>query len=146
MKSKNLTVLGSQFVPVSWDLIPTTGYAEHSFSVINRFQVGEGRLRGLVLGLATVYQIGFRAYPYTDAADGGKRKIYYYPDRLENSAFVVFPFKPTRRTQASVQLNVTNLFDRQQVLKLLRNTNGTVRYFTYQYNPRNIALTANFSL
>ncbi len=140
------------FTPPVADIIvrkagePTTGYAEHSFSVINRFQVGEGRLRGLVLGLATVYQIGFRAYPYTDAADGGKRKIYYYPDRLENSAFVVFPFKPTRRTQASVQLNVTNLFDRQQVLKLLRNTNGTVRYFTYQYNPRNIALTANFSL
>jgi hypothetical protein len=45
-----------------------------------------------------------------------------------------------------VQLNVTNLFDRQAVLKLLRNTNGTVRYFTYQYNPRVISLTANFSL
>ena len=124
---------------------PTTGYAENSFSFINRFQISEGRLRGLVFGLATVYQVGFRGYAYTDAADGGKRKIYYYPDKFENSGFAVYNFRPTKRVQASVQLNVSNLFDNQKVLKLLRNTNGTVRYFTYQYNPRNIALTTSLA-
>lgn len=58
---------------------------------------------------------------------------------------MVYNFRPTKRVQASVQLNVSNLFDKQEVLKLLRNTNGTVRYFTYQYNPRNIALTMNLT-
>ena len=98
-----------------------------------------------MFGLATVYQVGFRGYAYTDAADGGKRKIYYYPDKFENSGFAVYNFRPTKRVQASVQLNVSNLFDNQKVLKLLRNTNRTVRYFTYQYNPRNIALTTSLA-
>ena len=124
---------------------PTTGYAENSWSFINRFQVSEGRFRGLVLGLATVYQVGFRGYPYTDAADGNKRKIYYYPDKFLNNFFATYTFRPTKRVQASVQLNVTNLFDRQDVLTLLRNTNGVPRYFIYYYNPRNIALTTSLT-
>ena len=55
----------------------TTGYAENSFSLINRFQISEGRLRGTVFGVSTVYREGVRGYNYTDAADGNKRKIFY---------------------------------------------------------------------
>ncbi|MEY4089865.1 MAG: Ferrichrome-iron receptor precursor [Verrucomicrobiota bacterium] len=121
----------------------TTGYAENSFSIINRFQVPDGRLRGLVLGLSSVYQDGFRAYMYTDAAAAGKRKIFYYPDKFLNNAFAIYPFKVGRRLQCSVQLNVSNLFDRQKVLTLLRNTTGEIRYFAHQYTPRGFALTTN---
>jgi len=123
----------------------TTGYAENALSVINRFQVGAGRLRGLVLGLTTVYQDGFRAYMYTDAADAGRRKIFYYPDRMLHNAFAVYPFRVGRRLQCSVQLNLANVLDRQQVLALPRNTNGTIRYFAHQYTPRNLAVTTNVS-
>jgi outer membrane receptor protein involved in Fe transport len=121
----------------------TTGYAENSFSIINRFQVTDGRLRGLVFGLSTIYQEGFRAYMYTDAADAGKRKIFYYPDKFLNNAFAVYPFKIGRRLQCSVQLNISNLFDKQEVLTLRRNTTGEIRYFAHQYTPRGFALTTN---
>lgn len=123
----------------------TTGYAEDSFSIINRFQVGQGRLRGLVLGLATIYQSGFRAYMITDAADGGNRKIFYYPDKFLNNAFAIYPFKVGKRIQVSLQLNISNLFNRQEVLALPRSTNGTIRYFTHQYTPRLYALTTSVS-
>ena len=121
----------------------TTGYAGNAFSTINRFQVREGRFRGLVFGLATVYQVGFRAYMYTDAADAGERKLFYYPDMLLNNVFVVYNFKPARRLQASVQLNVANVLDRQAILALPRSTTGVIRYFTYQYTPRALAVTTN---
>lgn len=121
----------------------TTGYAENSFSNINRFQVSEGRFKGLVLGLSTTYARKFRGYMYTDAADANKRKIFYYPDKLQNNGFIVYRFRGFAKTQMSIQLNVDNLLDRQKILALPRSTNGTIRYFQYQYSPRKFALTTN---
>ena len=51
----------------------TTGYAERAYSLINRYQFSEGRLRGLVLGLDTTYQEKYRAYMYNDMLDGNRR-------------------------------------------------------------------------
>lgn len=121
----------------------TTGYAENSFSAINRFQVSEGRLRGLVLGLATTYARNFRGYMYTDAADANKRKIFYYPDKVQNNVFIVYRFRGFAKSQMTVQLNIDNALDRQRVLALPRSTNGTIRYFQYQYSPRKTALTTS---
>jgi outer membrane receptor protein involved in Fe transport len=123
----------------------TTGYAENALSLINRFQVREGRFRGLVLGLATIAQTGIRGYMYTDAATANRRRIFFYPDRFEQNAFLVYSFRPLKSVRASVQLNISNLFDRQEVVALPRSTNGVVRYFAYQYSPRKIALTTNLS-
>ena len=123
----------------------TTGYAEDAFSLLNRFQVREGRLRGLVFGVSSVYRLGVRAYNYTDAAAGGKRKIFYYPDELTNNVFALYSFKPMRRVRASVQINVSNVLDEQKVIALPRSTNGTIRYFTYQYSPRKVSLTTSLS-
>ncbi len=140
------------FVPPVPELIvrkageATTGYAENSFSSINRFQVSEGRLKGLVLGVATTYARKFRGYMYTDAADANKRKIFYYPDKLQQNAFVVYNFKGFAKSRMSIQLNVDNLLDRQKILALPRSTNGTIRYFQYQYSPRKFALTTNLML
>ena len=124
----------------------TSGYAENSFSMINRFQVSDGRFRGLVMGLATTYARSFRGYMYTDAADANKRKLFYYPDKLQNNVFIVYRFKGFAKSQMTVQLNVDNVFDRQRVLALPRSTNGTIRYFQYQYSPRKFALTTNLML
>ena len=121
----------------------TSGYAENSFSMINRFQVSEGRLRGLVTGLATTYARRFRGYMYTDNADGSKRKLFYYPDKLQHNVFIVYRFKGFAKSQMSIQLNVENVLDRQNILALPRSTTGAIRYFQYQYSPRKTALTTN---
>jgi hypothetical protein len=123
----------------------TTGYAENQFSMINRYQVQEGRFRGLVLGMGTVYRRGFRAYMYTDAADANNRKIYYFPDKVDTNGFVNYPFRPTKTMRATVSLNVFNVLDRQQVIVLPRATNGTVRFFQHYYTPRKIQLTTALS-
>jgi hypothetical protein len=123
----------------------TTGYAEDAFSLINRFQIREGRFKGLVFGLATVYQLGIRGYNYTDAADGGKRKLFYYPDQLLNNVFAVYSFKIAQRNRLSLQVNVANVLDEQEIVTLPRSTNGTTRYFAYQYAPRKTSFTATFS-
>ncbi|MDO8544445.1 MAG: hypothetical protein Q7S40_28735 [Opitutaceae bacterium] len=123
----------------------TAGYPEHSFSVINRFQFREGRLRGMVLGLASIYQNGFRGYMYTDATRGGERRMFYRPDRIEHRFFGTYGFKPGRRIRATVQVNISNLFDRQTVITLPNSTTGAVRYFAYQYSPRKFALTTSLS-
>jgi outer membrane receptor protein involved in Fe transport len=137
------------FLPPTPDIIvrksgePTTGYAENAWSMINRYQFNEGRLRGLVLGLSSIYQQQFRAYLYTDAAAANARKTFYYPDRLQHNLFAVYSFKGFFKTRMSVQLNVDNLFDKQVLIALPRNTNGVVRYFREQYTPRKTSLSLN---
>jgi hypothetical protein len=137
------------FVPPSPEIIvrkagePTTGYAENSWSMINRYQFSTGRLRGLVVGLGTIYKRSFRAYRYTDAADGNKRKTFYYPDKFENNFFALYSFKAFAKTRMALQLNVDNAFDRQRVIALPRSTNGVVRYFRQQYAPRKSSLMAS---
>jgi outer membrane receptor for ferric coprogen and ferric-rhodotorulic acid len=137
------------FVPPAPEIIvrksgePTTGYAENAWSMINRYQFNEGRLRGAVLGLSSIYQQKFRAYRYTDAAAANARKTFYYPDRLQHNLFAVYSFKGLFKTRMSVQLNIDNLFDKQVLIALPRGSNGIVRYFREQYTPRKTALSLN---
>lgn len=123
----------------------TTGYAENAYSMINRYQFADGRLKGLVVGLATIYQTGFRAYRYTNAADGNTRKTFYYPDRLQNNAFFIYGFRPfkSKKVRMSAQLNIDNVFDKQEVIAHPRSSNGTIRYFRQQYTPRKYTLSAS---
>ena len=148
-----LPISGHQlgFVPPASSIIVrrsgegTTGYAENAFSVINRFQIREGRLAGLVCGLSTIYQQGIRGYMYTDTADAGNRKTFYYPDRFQNNLFAVYNFKLPRQLRASVQVNITNLFDKQDVVALPNSTTGRIRYFAYQYSPRKFSVTTTLA-
>lgn len=137
------------FVPPSPEIIVrragevTTGYAENAYSFINRYQFSEGRFKGLVVGISTIYQQKFRAYRYTDAAAGNARKTFYYPDRFQNNLFAVYGFKGFGKTRMSVQLNIDNLADKQRVIALPRGTNGVIRYFREQYSPRKSTITLN---
>ncbi len=137
------------FVPPVADIIvrragePTTGYAENAWSMINRYQVGSGRLRGLVLGVSTVYQQKFRAYRYTDAAAANARKTFYYPDRVQHNFFGVYSFKGFAKSRLSLQVNIDNLLDKQVLIALPRGTNGVVRYFREQYTPRKTSVSLN---
>jgi hypothetical protein len=123
----------------------TVGYAERSYSLINRYQFTQGRLRGLVVGLSTSLRENHRAYMYNDAADGNKRKMYYFPNRFLNDLFVVYGFSVTRRIRGSVQLNVANLLDENETLYLISSTNGTLRYAQWFNAPRKFTLATTWS-
>jgi outer membrane receptor protein involved in Fe transport len=121
----------------------TFGYAEHSYSLINRFQFDQGSLRGLVVGLSSSLRENQRGYMYTDAADANKRKMYYYPDRLLHDLFAVYRFKPAGRFRTTLQLNVSNLMDDNKVVYLLRSTNGALRYAQWLNSPRKLGITTS---
>jgi outer membrane receptor protein involved in Fe transport len=123
----------------------TVGYAERSYSVVNRYQFTQGKLRGLVLGLSTSLRQNHRAYMYNDAADGNKRKMFFFPNRLLNDAYVVYRFNPTKRVRASVQLNVANVLNANEVLYLISSTTGTLRYAQWFNAPRKYSLTTSLS-
>ena len=123
----------------------TTGYAERSYSLINRYQFTEGRLRGLVVGLSTSYQQNYRAYMYNDVLDSGRRKMFYFPDRFLNDAFFIYRFAPIRRVRATLQINVANLFDANRVLQLRSSSNGSFRYAQWFNAPRKLSITSSFS-
>lgn len=44
-----------------------------------------------------------------------------------------------------MQANVSNVFDKQTVVALPRSTNGTIRYFSYQYSPRKLSITTSLT-
>lgn len=117
------------------------GFGEDSFSMINRYRFQEGALKNLVIGWAVIYQNGVRGYMYTDAADAGARKMYYFPDRFENRAFLSYTWRINRRIRAIFQANVSNLFDKQEIALMPRQANGDPRFFVQTYTPRKTSLT-----
>ncbi len=123
----------------------TVNYAERSYSLVNRVQFNEGRLRGLVLGLSTSLREKHRYFMYNDAADGGKRKMFYIPNRLLNDVYAVYRFTPTRRTRASVQVNISNVLDANRVLYIISGTNGTLRYAQWFNAPRKFLFTTSLT-
>jgi len=123
----------------------TVGYAERAYSMVNTYRFNEGRIRGLSVGLVTSYQQNYRGYMYNDAADGNKRKMYFFPNRMLNDMFVSYSFRPTRTIRASVQLNVANLLDANRVLYLIRSTDGTLRYAQWFNSPRKLMLTTRLT-
>jgi hypothetical protein len=123
----------------------TSGYAEQSYSLINRFQFQQGMFRGLVLGLSSSLRHGHRGYMYTDAADGNARKMYYFPDRFLHDFFVVYRLKPWGKVRTTLQINVTNLLDANEPMYLVRSTNGTLRYAQWLNSPRKLAFTTTVS-
>lgn len=123
----------------------TVGYAERSYSLINRYQFREGRLRGLILGVSTSFQDKYRAYMYTDAADGGTRKTFYFPNRFLNDVYAIYGFNVGKKVRSSVQVNVTNVLDANDVIYLLNSTNGTLRYAQWLNAPRKISVSSAWS-
>ena len=73
-------------------------------------------MRGTVLGLTTIYRVGIRGYMFTDTAARNQRKLFRYPDSFENGLFCLYSFRPMRKFRATLQLNVSNLLDKQEVV------------------------------
>lgn len=125
----------------------TTRYAERTYSLINRYQVYEGMFRGLTVGLSTSIQEGFRGYMYNDSLDGGKRKTFYFPDKILHDFFAVYRFTVPgqRRLRGSVQLNVANALDTNEVLYLRSSTTGAFRYAQWMNAPRKLSISSSWS-
>ena len=123
----------------------TVGYAERSYSWVNTYRIAEGRLRGLSVGLVSSYQQNYRAYMYNDAADGNKRKMFYFPNRMLHDMFASYGFRVNRFVRASVQINVSNLLDTNRIQYLINSSNGTLRYAQWFNAPRKIALTTRLT-
>jgi len=93
----------------------------------------EGRLKGLVFGHTLSLRLGVRGYMFTSVAAGGARMMFHYPDKLDQGLFVVYRFRPLRRFDASVQANVSNLFDDQARVTVPNPTTGAPRYYSGVY-------------
>lgn len=123
----------------------TVGYAEKSYSWVNTYRFNEGRLRGLSTGLVSSYQQNYRGYMYNDAADGNKRKMFLFPDRVTHDMFASYGFRVSRTMRASVQLNISNLLDSNRVLYLINSSNGALRYAQWFNAPRKFAITTRLT-
>lgn len=123
----------------------TTGYAERAYSLINRYQFREGRLRGLILGVSTSFQDKYRAYMYTDLADGGARKTFYFPNKFTNDVYAIYGFNVGPKVRSSVQVNVTNVLDANDVIYLVNSTTGALRYAQWLNSPRKISVSSSWS-
>ncbi len=123
----------------------TVGYAEKSYSWVNTYRFTDGRLRGLSVGLVSSYQQNYRGYMYTAAADGNKRKMFLFPNRLLHDMFANYGFRVSRTMRASVQINVSNLLDNNRVLYLINSSNGTLRYAQWFNAPRKVAFTTRLT-
>jgi hypothetical protein len=123
----------------------TVNYAERSYSLVNRYQFTQGRLRGLVLGLSTSLRENHRYYMYNDAADGGARKMFYLPNRFLNDVFAVYRFNVTKRVRGSVQLNINNVLDSNRVLYSVYSTTGALRYAQWFNAPRKYSVTTSWT-
>jgi hypothetical protein len=82
---------------------------------------------------------------YNDAADGGRRKTFYFPDRLLHDVFAVYRFGASRRARASVQLNISNALDSNRVLYLVSSATGALRYAQWFNAPRKFTVTTSLS-
>ncbi|MES2691956.1 MAG: TonB-dependent receptor plug domain-containing protein [Verrucomicrobiota bacterium] len=124
----------------------TTRYAERSYSLINRYQFpSDSKLRGLIVGLSTSVQEGFRGYMYNDSLDGNKRKVFYFPDKVLNDFFALYRYQVTRKLRTTIQVNVTNLLDENQVLYLRHKDTGAFRYAQWMNAPRKLAISSSWS-
>ena len=86
-----------------------------------------------------------RGYMFTDAADANKRKMYYFPDRLLQDLFAVYRLKPIGKIRTTLQINVSNLMDANEVVYLVRSTIGTLRYAQWLNSPRKLGVTTTVS-
>ncbi|MDR0352410.1 MAG: TonB-dependent receptor plug domain-containing protein [Opitutaceae bacterium] len=119
-----------------------TGYATNFVSLVNTYRFRSGLLRGLSLGCTASWQIQRRGFYYTDNADGGARKLFYYPDHFDMRAFISYRFKIMKKYSLSLRASTTNLLDRQEVIRIPNQNTGVLRYARQDYAPRYCSFTA----
>lgn len=123
----------------------TVGYPEQNFNIINRYEFRGGRLKGLTLGVSATWQRKYRWLSYTDVFDGGAVKVFYVPDRYTLDPYAIYRFKFAKKYPVAVQVNVTNLFSRQDLYLQPTKADGSVGRLNYNQSPRQISMTTTVS-
>ena len=82
---------------------------------------------------------------YNDAADGGKRKMFYFAQSLPERRIRSLSLQRHATRARTMQLNVANALDSNRVLYLVNATTGALRYAQWFNAPRKYSLTTSWS-
>ncbi|WP_108825248.1 TonB-dependent receptor [Ereboglobus luteus] len=113
-----------------------TGYTVNTFAMENTYRFTRGPLRGLTLGLNTQYRGDIRRYYYNDVADGGKRKLWKDPNRLNFDATARYTLRVSKSVTWSINLHIVNLLDKQRIIPVASSTTGEIILGRPYYSPR----------
>jgi outer membrane receptor protein involved in Fe transport len=119
----------------------TTGYATNFINIVNTYRFDRGLFRGLSLGASVSWLLDRRGYYYTDASDGGARKLFYYPGQVDMSCHAAYSFKIAKKINVRLQVNVNNLLARQEIISVPSSTDGSIRFGRRNYTPRTFIFT-----
>lgn len=126
----------------------TVGYPEYTFNFTSMYSFTQGRLKGLRLGGTVLRSWSLRQYYYYTGpvAPGADRKLFERPDLTQVNAMVGFSWK-LARFPMSTQLNITNLFNRYNVVILPHPLTGynSGMNATFDAQPRSFLLMNTLS-
>ncbi|MSU24420.1 MAG: hypothetical protein EXS32_11425 [Opitutus sp.] len=105
----------------------TVGYPRSSFNLTPMYTFDAGRLKGFRLGGTVLRSWQNRAYYFFPAgvAPGAVRLVYHRPDLIQCNLIAGYDWR-VGRFPVSTQLNVTNLFNRYNVLVMPNPTTGFI--------------------
>lgn len=112
-------------VPVAVAGEDTVGFPTYSFNFTNIYTFSEGRLKGFRLGgtiLRSWRNRGYYYYP-NGISVGSTRLVYYRPDLTQLNFISGYSWK-IGRFPVSTQLNISNVFNRYNVLIMPNPTTG----------------------
>lgn len=130
------------------------GYGERPYKVnfSGRYSVTEGRLRGAFVGggarWASEPKLGRELLGRDAAGNRILGRTLYGPDDFKMDAFVGYRRKLSRLPRSpelTLQLNVTNLTDEDELMPLRYNPTQTGYLRVLLYEPRKLRLTASLS-
>jgi hypothetical protein len=128
------------------------GYGERPFkaNASGRYSVGEGRLKGVFVGGGVRWQDKSKlGRALLGRAANGNRifgETYYGPEDFKMDAFMGYRRKfsvRNRSPELTLQLNVTNLTDEDEVMPLRYNPNKSGYLRVLLFEPRRFRLTAS---
>src|SRR5205085_8420982 len=105
---------------------PTTGYPRDSFTFTSMYNLSEGFLKGVGLGVNASVNANTVLYFYNDAAAGNIRKKMVAPDRTLVNLIASYEHKLTRKIGWKTQLNLINVFNRRDRFLYPNVTTGII--------------------
>jgi hypothetical protein len=111
----NFTLPGA--IPASRAGDRTLGYPRYSFNFTNVYTVASGVAKGVRIGGSLLAQWNFASYYYYPEGfvPGGRREIFAAPNQIFVNPHLGYSHRFSRVTW-STQLNISNLFNRYQVV------------------------------
>ena len=126
----------------------TVGYPEYTFNMTQMYTFATGWLKGVRLGGTLLRSWRNRAYYFYPAGvtPGAVRLVYYRPDMLQLNLTAGYSWR-LGRFPVSTQLNVSNVFNRYNILVMPNPTTGFngPLIATLDNQPRSYMITSTLS-